>query len=45
MPYNLKISAGFFDKWRRVSYIRNKFWDEHDAIIIITKYKTLDCKN
>jgi hypothetical protein len=27
--------------WRRVSYIRNKFWDEHEAIIIFTKYKTL----
>ena len=30
-----------FDMWRRVSYIRNKFWNEHDAIIILTKYKPL----
>jgi hypothetical protein len=29
-----------FDMWRCVSYIRNKFCDEHDAIIF-TKYKTL----
>jgi hypothetical protein len=30
-----------FDMWRRLSHIRNKFWEEHDVIIIFTKYKTL----